>query len=39
MTYLSADITAQLGLESETKTVDINVLNGQVETFDTVSVD
>ena len=38
-TYLSADITAQLGLERETKTMDINVLNGQVETFDAVSVD
>ena len=37
--YLNADIAAALGLESQTQRVNINVLNGQVETFETVLVE
>ena len=37
-TYLNADVAAKLGLEGQAQTVNISVLNGQVETFETVSV-
>ena len=38
-TYLNADIAAELGLEGDVQLVNIYVLNGQVETFETVSVE
>ena len=38
-TYINADVAAELGLQSKTERVTVNVLNGQVETFETRPVD
>ena len=38
-TYVNADVAAELGLQGKTERVTVNVLNGQVETFDTRPVD
>ena len=37
-TYVNSDVTAQLGLQGKTERVTVNVLNGQVETFETPPV-
>ena len=37
-TYLNTDVATQLGLNGRTEDVKVNVLNGQVETFETKSV-
>ena len=34
-TYVDSDVAAQLGLQGKTERVTVNVLNGQVETFET----
>ena len=34
-TYINSDVAAQLGLQGKTERVTVNVLNGQVETFET----
>ena len=34
-TYVNSDVAAQLGLQGKTERVTVNVLNGQVETFET----
>ena len=34
-TYVNADVAAELGLQGRTEKVTVNVLNGQVETFET----
>ena len=34
-TYINADVAAELGLKGKTEQVTVNVLNGQVETFET----
>ena len=34
-TYINADVAAKLGLKGKTEQVTVNVLNGQVETFET----
>ena len=36
--YLNADVTAELGLQGRTEKVTVNVLNGQIETFETKPV-
>ena len=36
--YLSSDVAAELGLEGKTEKVTVNVLNGQIETFETKPV-
>ena len=33
--YINADVAAELGLQGRTKKITVNVLNGQVETFET----
>ena len=38
-TYINADVAAELGLKGKTERVTVNVLNGQVETFETRPVD
>ena len=38
-TYLNADVAAELGLEGHPKSVTVNVLNGQTETFETTPVE
>ena len=38
-TYINADAAAELGLQSKTERVTVNVLDGQVETFETRPVD
>ena len=38
-TYLNADVAAELGLQGRTERVKVNVLNGQIETFETKPVD
>ena len=38
-TYVNADVTAELGLQGQIEKVKVNVLNGQVETFETTPVD
>ena len=38
-TYVNADIAAQLGIHGQAQRVNVNVLNGQVETFETVPVE
>ena len=38
-TYVNADVAAELGLQDKTEKVTVNVLNGQVETFETRPVD
>ena len=38
-TYINADVAAELGLQGKTERVTVNVLNGQVETFETRPVD
>ena len=38
-TYIYADVAAELGLQGKTERVTVNVLNGQVETFETRPVD
>ena len=38
-TYINADVTAELGLQGKTERVTVNVLNGQVETFEKRPVD
>ena len=38
-TYVNADVAAELGLQGKTEKVTVNVLNGQVETFETRPVD
>ena len=37
--YINADVAAELGLYGKTEKVIVNVLNGQVETFDSKPVD
>ena len=37
-TYLNADVGAELGLQGRTEKVTVNVLNGQIETFETKPV-
>ena len=37
-TYLNADVAAELGLQGQTEKVTVNVLNDQVETFETKPV-
>ena len=32
--YINADVAAELGLQGRTKKITVNVLNGQVETFE-----
>ena len=38
-TYVNADVAAELGLQGRTERVKVNVLNGQIETFETKPVD
>ena len=38
-TYVNADVAAELGLQGQIEKVKVNVLNGQVETFETTPVD
>ncbi|MCG7879402.1 MAG: retroviral-like aspartic protease family protein, partial [Candidatus Thiodiazotropha endolucinida] len=38
-TYVNADVAAELGLKGKTEKVTVNVLNGQVETFETRPLD
>ena len=38
-TYINADVAAELGIQGTTDTVTVNVLNGQVETFETSPID
>ena len=38
-TYINADVAAELGLQGKTERITVNVLNGQVETFETCPVD
>ena len=38
-TYINADIAAQLGLQGKLQQVTVNVLNGQIKTFDTMPVE
>ena len=38
-TYINADVAAEFGLQGKTERVTVNVLNGQVETFETRPVD
>ena len=38
-TYLNADVAAELGLQGHPQSVTANVLNGQVETFETMPVE
>ena len=37
-TYVNKDVAEKLGLHGKTDTVTVNVLNGQIETFDTKTV-
>ena len=37
-TYLNADVAAELGLQGDYQKTDVNVLNGQVESFFTMAV-
>ena len=37
-TYLNADVAAELGLQGRTENVTVNILNGQIETFETKPV-
>ena len=37
-TYVNSDVAAQLELQGKAERVTVNVLNGQVETFETCSV-
>ena len=37
-TYLNSDVAAELGLHGRTEKVAVNVLNGQIETFETKPV-
>ena len=36
--YVNSDVAAELGLEGKTEKVNVNVLNGQIETFETKPV-
>ena len=38
-TYVNADVAAELGLQGRTERVKVNVLNGQIETFETKPID
>ena len=38
-TYINADIAAHLGLQGKFQQVTVNVLKGQIKTFDTMSVE
>ena len=38
-TYVNADVAAELGLQGKLQKVKVNVLNGQVETFETTPVE
>ena len=38
-TYINADVAAELGIQGTTDTVTVNVLNGQVETFETSPIE
>ena len=38
-TYVNADLAAELGIQRHMNKVNINVLNGQVDTFDTMPVE
>ena len=38
-TYVNADVAAELGLQGKIQKVKVNVLNGQVETFETTPVE
>ena len=38
-TYLNADVAAELGLQGHPQRVNVSVLNGQVETFETTPID
>ena len=37
-TYINADVAAELGLQGKPQKVTVNVLNGQIETFETMPV-
>ena len=38
-TYTNADVAAELGVQGTTEKVTVNVLNGQVETFETSPIE
>ena len=38
-TYLNIDVAAELGLQGELQKINVSVLNGQVETFETLPVE
>ncbi|MCG8076809.1 MAG: DUF1759 domain-containing protein, partial [Candidatus Thiodiazotropha taylori] len=38
-TYINTDVAAELGLQGKTESVKVNVLNGQIKTFNTSPVD
>ena len=38
-TYLNTDVAAELGLQGQVKKINVSVLNGQVETFETLPVE
>ena len=38
-TYINADVAAELGLQGHPQKVNVSVLNGQVETFETTPVE
>ena len=38
-TYVNADVAAELGLHGHPQRVNVNVLNGQIETFETTPVE
>ena len=38
-TYINSDIAAELGLQGQLKRVNVSVLNGHIETFETTPVE
>ena len=38
-TYLNADVAAEMGLQGESKKVNVSVLNGQLKSFETTPVE
>ena len=38
-TYINADVAAELGLQGHPQKVNVSVLNGQVETFETTPIE
>ena len=38
-TYLNTDVAAELGLQGQAQKINVSVLNGQVETFETLPVE